>query len=253
MLNVLSYLLNLIDTQVIWLYAACLVVILLYIRSYVIARRDQQNSVFTIEKEVAAHRQGRAMSGIGALLGIIVVITALKYYVVPSVDLSAIAEPTPTLTLSVPTRVATETPTSMPTPPQATPTNTVRPLRSPRPTETPEPTTSATAALASPYCPDPNMRITMPRMNAVISGRVAIHGTAKHEAFQFYKLEYGRGEKPASWHGINDIHKTPVTNGVLEEFDTTALPNGVYWLQLTVVDQSGNFPAPCQVRVVVQN
>ena len=90
-------------------------------------------------------------------------------------------------------------------------------------------------------------------MNAQLSGRVAIYGTAAHGAFQFYKVEFGQGEDPSSWHVIHDVHRNQVSGGALEEFDTTAVPNGVYWLQLTVVDQSGNFPPPCRVRVVVQN
>jgi len=52
---------------------------------------------------------------------------------------------------------------------------------------------------------------------------------------------------------VNTIHRSPVLGGQLEELDTTALPNGVYWLQLTVVDQTGNFPPPCRVRIVIQN
>jgi len=253
-LTILGYLLNLIDQWVIWLYVACAVILILYIRSYVVARREQVNSVFTIEKEVAAHRQGRAMSAIGALLGVIVVITALKFYVVPTVDLSTIVEYTPTVTLVAPTRAPSSTPTMLPTPAQSASTSTPRPIRSPLPSYTPASTTTASVvAQATARCPDPNVRLTSPRSNAVVSGHVAIQGTATHSRFQFYKLEYGQGEKPTSWNVIGDIHKASVTNGVLGELDTKILPNGVYWLQLTVVDQSGNFPPPCQVRVVVQN
>lgn len=252
-LDVLNFLINLIDQRVFWLYAVCLVIILFYIRAYITARRDQENSVFTIEKEVAAHKQGRAMSGIGTVLGIMVVITVIKFYILPSVDLAALVEFTPTVTLPVPTRAATNTPTPLPTPTQPTVTNTPRAVRSPLPTNTPAPTPTPTLQTAPAQCPDANVRITSPRMNAVVSGRVAIRGTANHARFQFYKVEYGQGEQPTSWHVISDIHKVPVSNGVLEELDTVALPNGVYWLQLTVVDQSGNFPPPCQVRVIVQN
>ncbi len=90
-------------------------------------------------------------------------------------------------------------------------------------------------------------------MGAQVSGRVIIQGTAAHDHFQFYKVELGQGEEPTAWHVISDIHEAPVTNGVLDEFDTPAVPNGVYWLQLTVVDQMGNFPQPCRVRVIIEN
>lgn len=246
MLNILGFAVDVINEYAIWLYVACLLVILAYIRSYAVARKERENTIFTIEKEVAAHKEGRAMTGIGSVLGIAMVVTALKYYVMPSIDLAAIFAPTPTLTMSIPT-IAPPTPT--PTP--ATPTATSRPRPTPREVATVVP---PTATLPPPApCPDENVRITLPGMNASISGRVAIQGTANHDRFQFYKVEYGQGEQPASWHVISDVRTNPVLNGVLEEVDTTRLPNGIYWLRLTVVDQTGNFPPPCRVRVVIDN
>jgi len=247
-LNILGFALNIVNQYALWLYIACLLAILLYIRSYASARKDRENTIFTIEKEVAAHREGQAMTGIGTVLGAVMVITALKYYVMPSIDLESILAPTPTLTLSIPT-VAPLTPTPTPVTPTATPRS--RPTR--RTVATPVPPTATAVPPAA--CPNANVCITFPGMNAPISGRVAIQGTANHESFQFYKIEYGQGEKPSTWHVISDVHRNPVINGVIEQFDTVALalPNGVYWLRLTVVDQSGNFPPPCDVRVSIQN
>lgn len=90
-------------------------------------------------------------------------------------------------------------------------------------------------------------------MGAAVSGRVGVQGTATHSQFQFYKVELGGGEQPTTWGVLNDVHRAPVLGGVLEEFDTTSVPNGVHWLRLTVVDRTGNFPPPCEVRVIVQN
>jgi len=245
-LNILGFALDVIDQYSIWLYVACLFVILLHIRSYATARRERENTIFTIEKEVAAHKEGRAMTGIGTMLGVAMVITGLKYYVMPSIDLSTLFAPTPTLTLSIPT-VAPPTPT--PTP--ATPTATSRPRPTLRQTPTVAPPTATPPPLAT--CPDDEVCISSPGTNAIVSGRVAIRGTASHERFQFYKVEYGQGEKPAAWHVISDVHRAPVINGVLDTLDTATLPNGVYWLRLTVVDQTGNFPPPSEVRVVIEN
>ena len=246
MLNILGFAVDVINEYAIWLYVACLLVILAYIRSYAVARRERENTIFTIEKEVAAHKEGRAMTGIGSVLGIAMVVTALKYYVMPSIDLATIFAPTPTLTMSIPT-MAPPTPTPTPATPTATP--------RPRPTlEQVATVVPPTATLPPPApCPDENVRITLPGMNASMSGRVAIQGTANHDRFQFYKVEYGQGDQPASWHVISDVRRNPVLNGVIEELDTTPLPNGIYWLRLTVVDQTGNFPPPCQVRVVIDN
>lgn len=245
MLNILSFLLNLIDQHVILLYAFCLILILFNLRAYVLARRDRFNTIFTIEKEVAAHKEGRAMSAIGVALGIAAIVTTLKYYVVPSIDVTGLAEPTPTLTLRIPTNQPTPTPTEEP------PTPTPRPRPTRRPVATAVPPT-ATPVPPAP-CPDPNTRITSPGMGETVAGRIVIQGTALQGRFQFYKVEFGQGEEPTSWHSIHDIHRTPVDNGLLEEFDTTLVPNGVYWLKLTVVDETSNFPPPCRVRIVVQN
>ena len=244
MLNILVFLLNLIERQVIWLYVACFLLILFYARSYVLARKDRSNTLFTIEREVAAHREGQAMSSIGAILGAAVIITALRYYVVPSVDVEGLIEPTATIVLAIPTR-----PTATPTAETPTPSPRPRPTR--RPVRTTAPATPT--PLPPPPCPDPDTCISSPRMGAIVSGVVIIHGTATHGRFQFYKVEIGRGEEPTAWHVVSDIHEAPVINGVLDEFETTAVPDGVYCLQLTVVDQTGNFPPPCRVRLIIQN
>jgi len=247
-LNVVNLLISLIDEHVIWLYGICLLLILWYLRAFARARRERVNTVFTIEKEIAAHKEGRALSSIGVVLAVVVIITAFRFYVMPAVDIRALVEPTPTVELIVPTEEPTGTP-QQPTPQPPTYTLTPRATRTPLPSVTPRPATPAPPAA----CPDPNICITQPGMNARVSGTFAIRGTATLDAFQFYKVEYGQGETPTVWNVIHDVHRTQVNQGVLEEWNTAGLPDGVYWLRLTVVDHTGNFPAPCQVRIVVQN
>jgi len=104
-----------------------------------------------------------------------------------------------------------------------------------------------------PSCPDADVCITWPRMDAEVSGQIAIRGTAKHEHFLFYKVECALSEHQVYWGVIGDFGHSPVESGVLVEFDTTRLPNGVYWLRLTVVDQAGGSPPPHQVRIVIAN
>ncbi len=251
MLNMLAFLYNLIDQHVIWLYAACLLVIAFQVRSYLIAHRDRVNTIFTIEKEVAAHREGRAMSAIGTVLAVVAIITGLKFYVAPTIDVTSLVEPTPTLTLAMPTREPA-TPTPTPTMATATPHPSPTRMESAKtptalsiPTATPQPAPAA--------CADPNVRIISPGANASVSGRVTIRGTANHGQIHFYNVAYSQGEDPSHWIVVHTIQRSPVLGGQLEELDTTALPNGVYWLQLTVVDQTGNFPPPCRVRIVIQN
>ena len=253
MLNVIGFLLELVERYVVWLYFACLAAVLFYVRAYTVAHQERENTVFTIEKEVAAHKEGRALSGIGVVLGVAVVITALRYYILPVIDIRGIVEPTPTLAFLLTTRDASaESAAASPEPTRRIPTPTPRLLPTRPiviPSETPPPPTRRPTAV----CPDPGVRITEPRMDALLAGRVPVRGSANIDRFQFYKLEFAEGEEPTTWHVIHDVHRTPVAGGVLEEFNTMALPNGTYWLQLTVVDETGNFPPPCRVRVIVQN
>ena len=81
---------------------------------------------------------------------------------------------------------------------------------------------------------------------------MTIRGTAQIDNFQFYKLEYGLGENPQQWNSIGDIHRSPVADGALGVWDTAGFPNGVFKLRLTVVEISGNFPPPLEVRVIIQ-
>ena len=245
MLNIVLFLVDLFDQYIIWVYAICLVFVLYHARNYWLARRDHTATIYTIEREVASGREGRAMTNIGLVLGIAVVATSIKYYVLPTLDIEAIVEATPTVTLAVPTREMTVTPTPEP----ATPTPRPRPTR--QIVATAEPPTAT--PIPSPICADPNNCLSYPPENATLSGRVTLLGTADHGQFQFYKVEYGLGEEPTAWHVISDIHHERVINGTLETFDTTSLPNGVYKLKLTVVDVTSNFPPPHVVRIVIEN
>ncbi len=251
MFNILVSFFDLMGRYIIWLYLVCFVIILYNLRNYVVARRARVNTIFSVEREVSAHREGRSMANIGVMLGIIAVVLGVQHYVLPSVDVLEMVGPTPTVTLVLTTpTVVTPTPETVTTPePTAQPSPTARPQPSPTPDLGP----TATRTPPPPACPDPNVCITSPGANERISGVVSIRGTARHAQFQFYKIEQGGGEDPQSWHSIGDTVPSPVTDGVLMQFDTRALPNGVYWLKLTVVDVTGNFPPPYRVRVVIEN
>lgn len=45
---------------------------------------------------------------------------------------------------------------------------------------------------------------------------------------------------------------SPVAGGLLLEFHTRTVLPGVYFLRLTAVDRTGNFPEPCTVKVEVK-
>ncbi len=170
---------------------------------------------------------------------------------------------TPTFTPEPPT----PTPTFTPEPPTATPTFTPVPLPTatftpvPLPTPTPVPAVAPVVeepvaeapAVVPPSCPDPRAVITSPGVNQVVSGPVTITGTAIHDQFDYYKLEFAPGANAEGGFGYFDGAAGPVNNGVLGVFNSGAVPNGAYTIQLTVVDTTGNYPPPCRVTITVQN
>ncbi|MCJ7508336.1 MAG: S8 family serine peptidase [candidate division Zixibacteria bacterium] len=79
-------------------------------------------------------------------------------------------------------------------------------------------------------------KIDYPYENVVVSGEMAIIGTASGDSFQSYILEYGEGSSPQSWTEIISS-TTPVTKDTLGIFNASGL-TGLYTLRLTVGDKS---------------
>jgi hypothetical protein len=118
-----------------------------------------------------------------------------------------------------------------------------------------EPTTTVPPSNgAKPKCPNPYAQMTNPPMNTVIKGVLEISGTAVRENFDYYKFEYLQ-EGTTIWNWLARIDH-PVQNGKLLSLKLTeaAIPDGPYWLRLTVVDTAGNFwPEDCVLRIIVQH
>ncbi|HEX9916423.1 MAG TPA: S8 family serine peptidase [candidate division Zixibacteria bacterium] len=79
-------------------------------------------------------------------------------------------------------------------------------------------------------------KIDYPYENAVVSGNIAIIGTASGANFVSYTLEYGEGYSPTTWTEIISS-TTPVTKDTLGMFITSGL-SGLYTVRLTVGDQN---------------
>ncbi len=96
--------------------------------------------------------------------------------------------------------------------------------------------------------------ISGPTSNAVLRGSVDITGSADYPSFQFYILEVS--PEPVTgdqWQIIGQIRETPVTNGVLETWNTTLVPDGSYTIRLRVVRLDGNYSEAFSQQVVVAN
>lgn len=102
---------------------------------------------------------------------------------------------------------------------------------------------SATHALASPLAQYEGV-VSSPRANAVVQGVVSIEGTATHPEFQKYEVRLAAGLNPnvsdGQWIRLN-ISESPVVNGQLAVWDTTAVPDGAYIMRLRVVRLDSNY------------
>jgi cytoskeletal protein RodZ len=121
----------------------------------------------------------------------------------------------------------------------------------------PTPTTAsavAPAAAAPPAtggaCSDQRSIITAPASGQTVAGVVPISGNATHENFASYKLEAGVPGGALAFIGSGN---TQITGGQLGSLDSLAFPNGPLVVRLTVIDQAGNYPPPCDVTITVQN
>lgn len=244
-------LLGLISDYVIWIYAACGLLVLLSLRAVLMAIRDRREALFTLEKETATNRAYRAVTIIMIAVAIAGLVTFINISVEPMVREASEREATPTMLLNLtptftpapatPTRRTTPTPTRRSITPTAILTPTISP---PAPTSPPP---------APPPCPNALACIAAPGEGAKLRGVVEVRGTANTEDFHFFKVEYGAGQVPANWNVIGALQYEPVENSTLLTFDTAALADGPYVIRLTVVDSTGNFPEPSQVSVVVAN
>ncbi len=79
-------------------------------------------------------------------------------------------------------------------------------------------------------------KIDYPYENALVSGDVAIIGTASGDSFENYVLEYGEGYSPEEWTQItsSDI---PISKDTLGIWNSAGL-TGLYTIRLTVGDQN---------------
>lgn len=242
----MTVVIELIDNFAIWIYIACALTILVYLRVIYLAKRERGASLFTIEKEVATGRAYRAIFTIVGLLLIVSLVALVDLYLAPSLGIVvAISTPEGPLILPTPTE------TLLPLPATPTISATRSPLVRPTPPWTPEPEASPTVPVVPASCPDLKARITYPGANQTIGGVVEVRGTATVEDFSFYKVEFCFGESASEFHVIDELKYSPVENGLLVVWPTGSL-SGPVTLRLTVVKRDGNYPAPCEVPVMVR-
>ena len=239
-----------------WLYIGLGLLGLFFLRLIWLARKDRTRSIFTLERENANVRITRYIVG---LLIVFIAMFGVYYLNLVTPQIVPPAPNTP-----IPTPIQQLPPT--PTPPQLfppTPTATLTPLV-PTPTlveaivpevndtavPQEQPTTQPLTSGQPTSCLTTGISISQPSNGAQVDGVVQIVGTATIDNFDYYKFEF---QDPISgnW-GFISRYDTPVEQGVLGQWNSDTVSPGGYSLRLVVVDQTGNFPEPCVIRLRVQ-
>jgi hypothetical protein len=187
--------------------------------------REWRDAVYSLEREFALNRLGRATA-----FGLLVLLLFFaEFYVatfiVPSLPASDLMV-TPTLDL-------------LATPIGTLPADGVVPLG----------TLEVQNGMSG--CVPDQIMLTSPKPGEVISGTVTLSGTAEDSNFGFYKFEFspvGTG----NWTTISAGTKI-VKDSELGQWDTTTRPNGDYFLQLVIIDNVGQTLKPCVIAVRVAN
>ena len=237
-----------------WIYLACGVVMLFYLRAILLSWRERGTALHIAEKEAATSRAYHSTLAIGGLLLVVVAVAFVDTTLAPALG-ALPGEGLP------PSMLVTPPPALSPLP--VTPTPTLeRPTRPAGVIPTPPlfpPLPSPTQPLPAPACSNPQARITSPGMGAKVEGVVEIRGTVDIEEFWYYKVEFAMGADPAEgdWHFIGpkrDEAKERIINGHLVSWNTSGLSPGVYSLRLVVVDITGNYPPTniCQLQLFIE-
>jgi hypothetical protein len=96
-------------------------------------------------------------------------------------------------------------------------------------------------------------QISAPRAGEPLIGVVTITGTASDPSFQRYRIEFAAQDTPAEqWLLITEVAQQ-VNNGILAQWDTTAVPDGRYQIRLRVVLRDGTVIQVSVPNLVVSN
>lgn len=186
---------------------------------------EWRNAVFGLEREFALRRLVRVT--LYGLLALLLIFSEffIATFVAPALPASG-SLATPTLSLLV------------------------TPVNTPPPGETVAPSAGAAPSGMS-GCDPQRLMLTAPEPGAVVSGVVKLTGTASVPNFGFYKYEISALGTNV-WATISAGNQ-PIVKGDLGIWNTTALANGDYFLQLVLIDNVGQTLEPCVIAVRVQN
>ena len=120
-----------------------------------------------------------------------------------------------------------------------------------RETQRPQPP-DAYCDLHGPTAATADLAITHPAHYSEVAGVVPISGNARPGDFRLYQVRYGSGMSPSEWVPIGGDHYDRVDNNILEYWDVSQLKDGLYTLELLVIEGSGNYRSS-RVQLIVDN
>jgi len=100
-------------------------------------------------------------------------------------------------------------------------------------------------------CEAQGAQLFTPKPGSTVRGELTVLGSAEIASFAFYKLELSPENGAQLWN-VGTVNYS-VRSGVLGKVNLTIFAPGVYWLTLTVVDQTSSYLPPCSVRFAIGN
>ncbi len=180
-----------------WIYLVCGAAALFQLYKAWHVRIERRQAVFSLEREKAMGDLYKIFLTAVLLLVVMggtyfvstTLADAVQAVVAETLDPSSPVLSVPTLTATP--LPATPTPTITPTAPVA---EAVQEVMQPvAPVAVPPTATPVPPVVAQPVCPDGRAVIISPGSGQTVSGSVSVQGTAVHEDFWYYKLEFAPG------------------------------------------------------------
>ena len=206
---------------------------IIYFYRFWLAWQEVRFAVYALEREASRARLNQYAIILFALLFLSMVIFIMVTFVAATLPARALLA-TPTLDLSFATPGANNTLTP--------PAGDELALA----TATPLPTVSIDPA----GCVPNQLIISSPEEGETLQGAVEVRGTVDVPNFGFYKFEVARAEEEL-WLTIQAGRSIVQDDILVENWDTSRLPEGAYVLQLIVTNNAGEESTPCRIPVSI--
>lgn len=223
----MGYVYRSLDTYEPLIYISLAILGLFVFRRMWVMWREWRDAVYTLEREFALGRLGRATALGFLVLALFFVEFYIATFVAPSLPASDLMT-TPTLDLL------------------ASPPATLLPVNATQAALVTQPVQSGMSG-----CITDQIMITSPRSGEDVSAVVDLIGTANVPNFGFYKYEIAL-EGTQNWATVS-AEREPKNNELLGRWNTLSLSNGNYFLRLVITDNVGNALEPCVISIRVLN